>query len=207
MDKLKLAEQALVNEDIPEFESGDTVNVHYRVREGEKERIQQFEGLVISRRGSGSNQTFIVRKISAGNIGVERIFPLNSPFIAKIDVKKRGDVRRAKLFYLRDRQGKSARIKEKDRAATQRIEDREQERVEAREAAAAETAAAEEAAAKEAEAAEAGAEEQEEAQASAAEETEATQQENKQAEAAAEAQAESGSGEEEDTGEEEEEQK
>lgn len=232
MDKLKLAEQALVNEDIPEFESGDTVNVHYRVREGEKERIQQFEGLVISRRGSGSNQTFIVRKISAGNIGVERIFPLNSPFIAKIDVKKRGDVRRAKLFYLRDRQGKSARIKEKDRAATQRIEDREQERVEAREAAAAETAAAEEAAAKEAEAAEAGAEEQEaeEAQASAAEESETAQQENKQAEEAPEepeaseesaqtgaeqqeaeeapeAQAESGSGEEEDTGEEEEEQK
>jgi len=115
MDKLKLAEQSLVHEDIPTFKSGDTVNVHYRVREGEKERIQQFEGVVISRKGTGANQTFIVRKISAGNIGVERIFPLYSPFIAKIEVKKEGDVRRSKLYYLRDRRGKAARIKEKDR--------------------------------------------------------------------------------------------
>lgn len=114
MDKLKLAEQALVNEDIPNFRSGDRVNVHYRVREGEKERIQQFEGNVISRHGSGANKTFMVRKISAGNIGVERIFPLNSPFIAKIEVVKEGDVRRSKLYYLRERSGKSARIKEKD---------------------------------------------------------------------------------------------
>lgn len=183
MDKLKLAEQSLVNEDLPEFEPGDTVNIHYLVREGEKERIQHFEGLVISRRGSGSNQTFIVRKISAGNIGVERIFPLNSPFISKIDVKKRGDVRRAKLFYLRERQGKSARIKEKDRAATQRLEEREQERIEAREA------AAEEAAAQEAEAAEASAEEQE-AEAVAAGEAEAGQAESPQAESPAEEKAE-----------------
>jgi len=115
MDKLKLAEQSLIKEDIPNFRSGDTVNVHYRVREGEKERIQQFEGVVISRSGSGSNQTFICRKISAGNIGVERIFPLFSPFIAKIEVKKEGSVRRAKLYYLRERRGKAARIKEKDR--------------------------------------------------------------------------------------------
>jgi large subunit ribosomal protein L19 len=115
MDKLKLAEQSLVHDDIPEFKSGDTVNVHYRVREGDKERIQQFQGVVISRKGTGPNQTFIVRKISAGNIGVERIFPLYSPFIAKIEVKKEGDVRRSKLFYLRDRRGKAARIKEKDR--------------------------------------------------------------------------------------------
>lgn len=115
MDKLRLAEQSLVHDDIPDFKSGDTVNVHYRVREGEKERIQQFEGIVISRKGTGPNQTFIVRKISAGNIGVERIFPLYSPFIAKIEVKKEGDVRRSKLYYLRDRRGKSARIKEKDR--------------------------------------------------------------------------------------------
>lgn len=115
MDKLKLVEQTLVNKEIPEFESGDTVNVHYRVREGEKERIQQFQGVVISRRGSGANETFIVRKISAGNIGVERIFPLHSPFIAKIEVKKEGDVRRSKLYYLRERRGKAARIKEKDR--------------------------------------------------------------------------------------------
>lgn len=114
MDKLKLAEQSLTNENIPSFKSGDTVNVHYRVREGEKERIQQFQGVVISRKGSGSNQTFICRKISAGNIGVERIFPLFSPFIAKIEVKKEGAVRRSKLYYLRDLRGKAARIKEKD---------------------------------------------------------------------------------------------
>lgn len=118
MDKLKLAEQSLVHDDIPEFKSGDTVNVHYRVREGDKERIQQFQGVVISRKGTGPNQTFIVRKISAGNIGVERIFPLYSPFIAKIEVKKEGDVRRSKLYYLRDRRGKAARIKEKDRRLT-----------------------------------------------------------------------------------------
>lgn len=120
MDKLKLAEQSLVREDIPTFKSGDTVNVHYRVREGEKERIQQFQGVVISRKGTGANQTFIVRKVSAGNIGVERIFPLYSPFIAKIEVKKEGDVRRSKLYYLRDRRGKAARIKEKDRRLTDR---------------------------------------------------------------------------------------
>lgn len=179
MDKLKLAEQALVNDEIPEFESGDTVNVHYRVREGEKERIQQFEGLVISRRGTGPNQTFIVRKISAGNIGVERIFPLYSPFIARIEVKKRGDVRRAKLYYLRDRQGKSARIKEKDRDATQRIEEREQARVEAREQAAVEEAAAKEAAETQAAAAE-------EAEKAAAEEAEAAAEEAESAEASVE---------------------
>lgn len=114
MDKLRLAEQALVHDNIPEFKSGDTVNVHYRVREGDKERIQQFQGVVISRKGTGPNQTFMVRKISAGNIGVERIFPLYSPFVAKIEVKKEGAVRRSKLYYLRELQGKSARIKEKD---------------------------------------------------------------------------------------------
>lgn len=113
MDKLKLAEQTLVNDNYPEFKTGDTVNVHYRVREGDKERIQQYQGLVISRKGSGANKTFMVRKISAGNIGVERVFPLYSPFIAKIELKKQGDVRRSKLYYLRDRRGKSARIKEK----------------------------------------------------------------------------------------------
>jgi len=113
MDKLKLAEQTLMNDKYPEFKTGDTINVHYLVREGEKELIQQFEVLVISRRGSGSNQTFMVRKVSAGNIGVERIFPLFSPFIAKIELRKQGDIKRSKLFYLRERQGKSARIKEK----------------------------------------------------------------------------------------------
>ena len=97
MDKLKLVEQSLINDEIPAFTAGDTVNVHYRVREGEKERIQQYEGVVISERGSGPNKTFTVRKMSGG-IGVERIFPLNSPFIAKIEVKKHGKVRRSKLF-------------------------------------------------------------------------------------------------------------
>jgi large subunit ribosomal protein L19 len=113
MDKLKLVEQTLVAQDIPEFTAGDTVNVHYRVREGEKERIQQYEGVVISERGSGPNKTFTVRKMS-GSVGVERIFPLNSPFIAQIDVKRRGKVRRSKLFYLRELRGKAARIQERD---------------------------------------------------------------------------------------------
>jgi len=117
MDKLKLAEQTIVKDEYPEFKTGDTVNVHYLVREGDKERIQKFEGLVISRRGSGANQTFMVRKVSAGNIGVERVFPLYSPFIAKIELKKQGDIKRSKLYYLRERQGKSARIKEKDQNA------------------------------------------------------------------------------------------
>jgi large subunit ribosomal protein L19 len=110
MEKLKLVEQTQVK-DVPDFKSGDTVNVHYRVREGDKERIQQYEGVVISMRGSGANKTFTVRKIS-NNIGVERIFPLYSPAIAKIDIKKRGRVRRAKLFYLRELRGKAARIKD-----------------------------------------------------------------------------------------------
>lgn len=114
MDKLKLAEQALIKDEYPEFRTGDTVNVHYRVREGDKERIQQFEGLVISRSGSGANQTFMVRKVSAGNIGVERIFPLYSPFVAKIELKRQGDIKRSKLYYLRELRGKAARIKEKD---------------------------------------------------------------------------------------------
>ena len=113
MDKLRLIEQTVMNDNLPEFTAGDTVNVHYRVREGNKERIQQYLGVVINERGSGANKTFTVRKIS-GSVGVERIFPLYSPFIAKIEVKKRGRVRRAKLFYLRDRQGKAARIREKE---------------------------------------------------------------------------------------------
>lgn len=114
MDKLKLAEQTIAQDEYPDFKAGDAVNVHYTVREGDKERIQQFEGIVISRRGAGANQTFIVRKISAGNIGVERIFPLYSPFIAKIELVREGDVRRSKLYYLRDLRGKAARIKEKE---------------------------------------------------------------------------------------------
>ena len=118
MDKLKLVEQTQVRDDIPEFKAGDTVNVHYRVREGDKERIQQYQGVVIARRGSGANKTFMVRKISS-NIGVERIFPLYTPFISKIEVKRRGKVRRAKLFYLRALRGKAARIKEKARSVKQ----------------------------------------------------------------------------------------
>lgn len=112
MDKLRLIEQTVMHDDLPEFVAGDTVNVHYRVREGEKERIQQYVGVVINERGSGANKTFTVRKMS-GSVGVERIFPLYSPFIAKIEVKKRGSVRRSKLFYIRERTGKSARIREK----------------------------------------------------------------------------------------------
>ncbi len=112
MDKLRLIEQTVMRDDLPEFVAGDTVNVHYRVREGEKERIQQYVGVVINERGSGANKTFTVRKMSS-NVGVERIFPLYSPFIAKIEVKKRGSVRRSKLFYIRERTGKSARIREK----------------------------------------------------------------------------------------------
>lgn len=114
MNKLDLIEQTVIkSEGIPDFASGDTVNIHYRVKEGEKERIQQYQGVVINRKGSGANKTFTVRKMS-GNVGVERIFPLYSPFIAKIDVVKRGKVRRAKLFYLRELRGKAARIQDKE---------------------------------------------------------------------------------------------
>jgi large subunit ribosomal protein L19 len=114
MEKLKLVEQTQVRTGIPVFGPGDTVNIHYKVKEGNKERIQQYEGVVISVRGSGANKTFIVRKIS-NNVGVERIFPYYSPFISHMDVKKRGRVRRAKLFYMRALRGKAARIKELNR--------------------------------------------------------------------------------------------
>ena len=101
MDKIKLVEATQLRNDIPDFKTGDTVNVHVRVVEGDKERIQQFQGVVIGRRGAGLNTTFTVRKISDG-VGVERIFPLHSPRIAKIERMKEGRVRRAKLYYLRD---------------------------------------------------------------------------------------------------------
>lgn len=98
---------------MPAFNAGDTVNVHVKIREGNKERIQQFQGTVIQRKNPGSNgETFTVRKISGG-IGVERIFPLLSPNLDKIEVVRRGKVRRAKLYYMRGRQGKAARIKER----------------------------------------------------------------------------------------------
>lgn len=98
--------------DLPKFGPGDTISVHYKIKEGNKERIQLFQGVVIQRRGNGFTETFTVRKISNG-IGVERIFPIYSPNIDKIEVNKEGKVRRARIFYLRDRKGKSARIKEK----------------------------------------------------------------------------------------------
>jgi large subunit ribosomal protein L19 len=97
---------------VPNFRSGDTVTVHIRVQEGERERLQAFEGMVIARRNRGFNSSFSVRKVSYGE-GVERVFPLYSPSIAKIDVKRKGDVRRSKLYYLRDLAGKAARIREK----------------------------------------------------------------------------------------------
>ncbi len=97
---------------LPEFGAGCTVTVHYKIKEGNKERIQQFQDVVIQRKGTGATETFTVRKISS-NIGVERIFPVQSPFIDKIVVNKVGDVRRARIYYFRDRRGKSARIREK----------------------------------------------------------------------------------------------
>ncbi len=96
----------------PDFKAGDTVTVHYKIKEGEKERIQQFTGVVIQRKNERATATFTVRKMSNG-VGVERIFPVASPFVEKIAVDKHGDVRRAKLFYLRDRTGKAARIRER----------------------------------------------------------------------------------------------
>ncbi len=107
-----------LKDDIPAFRPGDTVRVAVRVREGDKERIQAFEGVCIARKHGGINETFKVRKLSGG-VGVERTFPVHSPMISKIEVATRGDVRRAKLYYMRDRHGKAARIREKrDNTAT-----------------------------------------------------------------------------------------
>lgn len=102
----------VLREDLPEFRPGDTVKVHARVVEAERERIQVFQGVVISRRGSGVRETFTVRKVSFG-VGVERTFPIQSPIVSKVEVVARGDVRRAKLYYLRSRVGRAARIREK----------------------------------------------------------------------------------------------
>lgn len=115
-DLMTIVEATQFRDDIPEFIPGDTVNVHVRVIEGDKERIQQFQGVVIAFKGSGARRTFMVRKVSNG-VGVERIFPLFSPKLAKIEVVRRGRVRRAKLYYLRNRRGKAARIKERIRDA------------------------------------------------------------------------------------------
>jgi len=111
-DLLREVEQEQLRQDIPQFSPGDTVRVLYRVREGEKERIQAFEGVCLARKGGGVGETFTVRKISSG-VGVERIFPVNAPTVKGVEVVRRGRVRRAKLYYLRGLRGKAARIREK----------------------------------------------------------------------------------------------
>ncbi len=108
----QLETEQIQDKSVPDFAPGDTVVVQVKVREGERERLQAFEGLVIARRNRGANSSFTVRKVSYGE-GVERVFPLYSPNVASIEVKRRGRVRRAKLFYLRERTGKAARIREK----------------------------------------------------------------------------------------------
>ncbi|GAB3050454.1 50S ribosomal protein L19 [Sediminivirga luteola] len=112
MQKLDLVDAASLKSDVPEFRAGDTLDVHVRVIEGNRSRVQVFKGVVIRRQGHGVRETFTVRKISFG-VGVERTFPLHSPVIEKIDVLTRGDVRRAKLYYLRNLRGKAAKIREK----------------------------------------------------------------------------------------------
>lgn len=112
MDPVKSVEEKQLKTDLPDFQAGDTVKVHVTVVEGEKRRTQMFQGTVISRRGSGLKASFIVRKVSGG-VGVERIFPLHSPNVSKIEVVRRGKVRRGQLYYLRDKKGKAARITEK----------------------------------------------------------------------------------------------
>jgi len=113
MNLMTIVEKELASKnEFPKFGAGDTVTVHYKIREGNKERVQQYRGVVIQKSGSKHTETFTVRKMS-GNIGVERIFPMASPFIEKVELNKHGKVRRAKIFYLRDLTGKKARIKEK----------------------------------------------------------------------------------------------
>ena len=115
MNPTDVVEQPYLKTELPEFRPGDTVKVHVRVVEGERERVQVFEGIVIRRRGSQLSETFTVRKVSFG-VGVERTFPVHSPMIAKIEVVTHGDVRRAKLYYLRSRVGKKAKVKERRQA-------------------------------------------------------------------------------------------
>lgn len=111
MNLVDFVEQPYLRENIPPFRVGDTVKVHVKIREGEKERIQVYEGVVIARKGKGATETFTVRRVSY-NVGVERTFPVHSPKLEKIEISRRGKVRRAKLYYLRERTGKAARIKE-----------------------------------------------------------------------------------------------
>ena len=109
---VQAVEQSQLKQDLPAFAPGDTVVVQVKVKEGDRERLQAYEGVVIAKKNAGLNSSFTVRKISNG-VGVERVFQTHSPLVASVEVKRRGDVRRAKLYYLRDRSGKSARIKEK----------------------------------------------------------------------------------------------
>ncbi len=111
MDALKIITEGMVKEDKPEIRIGDVVKVHVKIVEGTRERIQVFEGTVIAMKGSGVSETFTVRRVSYG-VGIERVFPVNSPNVAKVDVVRHGRVRRSKLYYLRDRVGKAAKVKE-----------------------------------------------------------------------------------------------
>ena len=112
MDPLKIIANDCLKKDLPKFNIGDTVKVSVNIREGDRERIQMFEGTVIARNGSGVSETFTVRRVSYG-VGVERVFPINSPNVQNIEVTRKGKVRRSKLYYLRDRVGKAAKVKEK----------------------------------------------------------------------------------------------
>jgi large subunit ribosomal protein L19 len=114
MKTMDLVEQGTLRRDLPPFRSGDTVRVHVKVKEGDKERIQVYEGVVIRRRQGGASATFTVRKISYG-VGVERVFPVESPIVDKVEIKSRGHVRRARLYYLRELKGKAARLRSKIR--------------------------------------------------------------------------------------------
>lgn len=126
MRKLDFVENEMLRRDLPPFKVGDTVAVHVKVREGDKERIQVFQGLVIRRKGSGISETFTVRKISSG-VGVERIFPVQSPLVTRLEIKSRGYVRRARLYYLRDLSGKKARLHSKVRDLSGLISEEEAE--------------------------------------------------------------------------------
>ena len=114
MDAIKAISQSSLKETVPQFNIGDTIRVDVNIREGERERIQQFEGTVIAKKGSGISETFTVRRVSYG-VGVERVFPLHSPNVKAVQVIRQGRVRRAKLYYLRDRVGKAAKVKEQIR--------------------------------------------------------------------------------------------
>ena len=137
MSVIQELEKSYMREDLPDFRSGDTVAVHYKIKEGDRERIQIFEGVVIAMKGGGARETFIVRKVSYG-VGVERIFALHSPLIDKIEVKRLGKVRRAKLYYLRGLSKKASRIKERSRLDYQNAELKAKAKAEAAEAKAAE---------------------------------------------------------------------